>query len=61
MFIYSVHVDIDECENDNGMCVDICVDTEGSYTCDCNPGYVQLEGNPFFCQGIYFHKHMQVA
>ena len=31
--------DIDECSANHG-CGDICVNTEGSYTCDCSQGYV---------------------
>lgn len=36
--------DIDECESNNGGCEDKCVNTEGSFTCACRPGF-QLVGS----------------
>ncbi|XP_045189860.2 signal peptide, CUB and EGF-like domain-containing protein 2 [Mercenaria mercenaria] len=32
--------DIDECANQLDTCEHICVNTQGSYTCDCNNGYM---------------------
>lgn len=32
--------DVNECLLDTDLCQDgICVNTEGSFTCKCNPGY----------------------
>lgn len=31
--------DINECENNNGRCEQICVNSEGAYECVCNVGY----------------------
>ena len=39
--------DIDECSAEHD-CEDICVNTEGSYTCDCGQGYV-LDDNGRTC------------
>ena len=39
--------DIDECSAEHD-CADICVNTEGSYTCDCSQGYV-LDDNGRTC------------
>ena len=50
--MYLLNTDIDECQNSNGMCEQICMDTDGSYLCNCREGYVQLEGNPLLCRGI---------
>lgn len=38
-------VDVDECENDNMGCDQLCVNTPGSYKCGCREGYkwVQTE------------------
>lgn len=42
--------DIDECANNNDLCAQACINTPGSYTCDCNPGYT-LDPNGFSCIG----------
>ena len=31
--------DIDECKVNNGNCAQVCVNTHGSFTCTCTPGY----------------------
>jgi len=31
--------DIDECARDRGGCGQACINTEGSFTCTCTPGY----------------------
>ena len=35
-------LDIDECAVDNGGCDEICINTPGSFSCACNPGYMLL-------------------
>merc|ERR1712038_1425856 len=40
-----------ECEQDNGLCEDQCVNTQGSYFCSCGNGY-QLGQNNRECQDI---------
>ena len=35
---------------DNGGCEQVCISTEGSYTCDCRPGYT-LTTDLHTCQG----------
>ena len=46
----SVHADVDECEEPTmNNCNDsrsMCINTEGSYACQCSPGY---RGNGFTC------------
>ncbi|XP_063791818.1 epidermal growth factor-like protein 8 [Pseudophryne corroboree] len=34
------HVDIDECRRPSRYCPQLCVNTRGSYRCECNAGYV---------------------
>lgn len=34
------NVDINECSNNNGNCQHKCVNFEGTFKCQCNPGYI---------------------
>ena len=43
-----VLIDINECGLD--VCNQICVNTQGSYTCDCNIGY-QFKNDNSTCEG----------
>ena len=36
---YSHVADVNECELGTHNCSQICIDSIGSYTCDCDPGY----------------------
>ena len=42
--------DIDECAVNNGSCVDVCTNTNGSYFCSCNAGSL-LGANAKTCTG----------
>ncbi len=33
-------VDIDECSTNNGGCNQVCTDTDGSFMCSCNSGFM---------------------
>ena len=52
--IYVYTLDIDECgiSGLGGMCSQVCVNTPGSYECQCNIGY-RLSSDGFTCEGIY--------
>ena len=43
--------DIDECAGDSG-CNQICVNTPGSYYCNCERGYLLIDGSQ--CEGNVF-------
>lgn len=45
-------IDVNECLDNNGMCSHDCVNTEGSYYCECPTGYI-LGPNSHDCQGEY--------
>ena len=51
--------DIDECANQNGGCEEICVNTPGSYICECPPGQA-LRPDGKTC-GILCYKCENVA
>ena len=43
-------VDIDECQEESDNCSQICLNNDGSYTCDCNVGY-ELGSDQQTCSG----------
>lgn len=43
-------LDINECDVRSANCAQQCVNTPGSYLCDCNPGY-RLSSNGVECTG----------
>ena len=42
--------DIDECTDETDNCEQTCMNTNGSFVCGCNPGYM-LDGNGRNCLG----------
>ena len=42
--------DIDECALNATLCEQLCINTDGSYTCACNEGHQLIEGTNQ-CQG----------
>ena len=42
--------DVDECETNNGGCDQVCTNTDGSFFCSCDEGYV-LTPDGFNCSG----------
>ena len=51
-----IQLDINECEISElgGMCNQICVNTQGSYECQCNSTGYRLSSDGFTCEGTYF-------
>ena len=47
-------LDIDECLINNGRCDQICSNTDGSFNCSCNDGYI-LNDDGLTCDGIIMH------
>ena len=50
------HPDIDECTVETDDCSQICINTVGSFDCDCNTGFV-LDSDGSTCNGEYYMKH----
>ena len=46
-------VDKNECDTSNGGCAHSCVNTIGSYYCECNDGY-ELASDGKSCNGMIF-------
>ena len=55
---FIIIIDIDECLNTT-LCSDYCVNTQGSYHCNCSAGYT-LQPNQHDCEGQlhYIYVHM---
>ena len=51
--------DIDECRNDS-LCSDRCLNTEGSYQCECFAGYA-LQLNRHDCEGWLHSIHIHYS
>ena len=52
-FLHKISSDVDECQNItlNGNCDDICINTEGSFVCECLNGRL-LAADNLTCEGI---------
>ena len=50
MFYINLNIfkDVNECANGNNACNQICINTDGSYYCDCYTGY-HLISNQRYC------------
>ena len=48
--LFVLYADIDECILNNTLCEQVCVNTDGSYTCACMDGYQLIEGTDQ-CEG----------
>ena len=48
-------VDVDECLVENGGCEQVCVNSDGSFRCDCVGGYA-LSSSGVTCNGEYTHS-----
>ena len=50
VFIHNYISDINECLTNNGGCQLNCHNSDGSYSCSCNNGYL-LNNNGYTCEG----------
>ena len=51
---HHILADIDECAKENGGCEVSCVNTDGSFECDCQDGYVLNEDDET-CSGTHIN------
>ena len=52
--VYFNYIDINECAVNDGGCEHDCTNHDGSYYCDCSPGY-SLGEDKHSCLGIHFN------
>ena len=48
--------DVNECNSNNGGCEDECVNTPGSYYCECDDSGYHLDSDDHSCTGKYSRK-----
>ena len=44
-------VDVNECETNSSVCPQLCINTNGSFKCKCNQGYLDVFGDGKNCTG----------
>ena len=52
-YSFNSFVDINECANNNGGCMQRCVNSVGTYHCECNIGYQLHNSDLHTCVGEY--------
>lgn len=52
--LHAIPTDKDECEELNGGCQQTCVDTLGSYHCECSEGF-RIHADAHTCIGKNMH------
>ena len=52
IIIMVIFIDIDECSVNNGTCEDICINTKGSFYCQCSTG-LALSADNRTCEGNF--------
>ena len=52
LFCNYCNTDINECQLNNGGCSHLCVNSLGSYQCQCSDGYQSVDENSINCTGI---------
>ena len=48
-------LDVDECQDNNGGCAQLCNNTVGSFICGCSEGYT-LNADDINCSGMHYHS-----
>ena len=50
----SIITDINECALELDQCEQVCVNLNGSYTCECSDGYQTVTGRYYACEGVLY-------
>ena len=59
--ITSISIDINECSVNNGGCAQNCINTNGSYHCECNVGFVSVNDGTQCYGKLIFHIILYIA
>lgn len=59
-FLFPSLLDVDECQDNNGGCQQICVNTMGSYECQCKEGFF-LSDNQHTCIHRSIGKCLEIS
>ena len=51
--------DLNECSTGNGGCLQLCINSIGSYRCSCRPGFV-LNSDNRTCSGMHLIQHVLI-
>ena len=54
--VYTFFTDLNECDNNNGGCSQMCNNIVGSFYCSCESGYYLLHDG-FTCNGEFINQH----
>ena len=54
-----VHVDVDECQSENGGCEQNCTNTVGSFFCNCSDGFMS-RNDSFQCDGKINNDYIHI-
>ena len=54
--VYTFFTDLNECDNENGGCSQMCNNIFGSFFCSCESGYYLLDDG-FTCNGEFINQH----
>ena len=58
--VYTFFTDLNECDNNNGGCSQMCNNIFGSFNCSCESGYYLLDDG-FTCNGEFINQHCSSA
>ena len=56
---FIISSDVNECEEGDHLCTELCINTPGSYDCSCLSGYALDEDDGITCHGITIIMHYQ--
>jgi hypothetical protein len=53
-FLFNWYIDYDECSEHNGGCTEVCINTVGSFQCQCKKRGYMISNDTNMCEGMTF-------